>query len=310
LPGPRRAPRLDGARRHGRVLFHSVRIGIEPWDPALSVWDPITDEQLKLPKLPLVPDPHKWSNFAVLCAATGCNHLDCSHGPFLVVVVAVGPSETFARVYSSEDGEWSEPTLAPHINDSLGHISEYPDSLDLMPGALVGDALYFLFHTTDAVLKFDLTTREMVVIHLPVRPIALITTEDGRLGFARIEEEERTLYLWSRVDCPNEEAGWAQSRVIELETMLPANALSRTHIMIGSVGIIFLYTKDGVFSVDIESSQARKMPKRLGSPDYVVPFVSFCTPGRVFFMLNLPFFFSTYRCFRVFRKLLMFLLKM
>jgi hypothetical protein len=89
------------------------------------------------------------------------------------------------------------PTFAPHINDSLGHI----DSLDLMPGAIVGDALYFLFHTTDAVLKFDMATREMAMIHPPdttySRPIALIAIEDCCLGFTGTKE--RTLHLWSRV---------------------------------------------------------------------------------------------------------------
>jgi len=31
------------------------------------------------------------------------------------------------------------------------------------------------------------------------------------------------------------------------------------------------------------------MPEELGLPDYVVPFMSFCTPGRVFTILNLSF---------------------
>ncbi|XP_039793077.1 uncharacterized protein LOC120659081 [Panicum virgatum] len=79
---------------HGRVLFHNVLHWTdETWDPTLYVWDPITDKKLELPRLPRVPDPYESSrNFAVLCAATGCNHLDCSHGPFLVVVVVVGRS--------------------------------------------------------------------------------------------------------------------------------------------------------------------------------------------------------------------------
>jgi len=257
--------------RHGHVHFHNIRRVDEPWDPTLYVWDPITGEKMELPRLPWVPDPNLWlSNFAVLCAATGWNHLDCCNGPFIVVFVVVGRnrSETFARVYSSEVGQWGEPTLAPHINDSLGCI----DNLDLMPGAIVGDALHFVFHTTDAVLKFDLATREMAMIHLPdttySRPIALIATEDGCLGFAGTKE--RALHLWSRVAGPGGEAGWAQSRVIELDTILPANAISRTPIMLGSVGVIFLYTNTGdIFSVDLKSSQqARKMPEKLlGLPD-------------------------------------------
>ncbi|CAL5091839.1 unnamed protein product [Urochloa decumbens] len=272
--------------RHGRVLFHSVSWASQPRDPTLYLWNPISGEKLELPKLPLVLDPHRGSsNFAVLCAAAGCNHLDCSHGPFLVVAVVVSRSETFARVYSSEHGEWSDPTFAPHINDSLVKVvegfGEIIDSLDLMPGVLVGDAVYFLLHTMDAVLQFNLTTREMAIIHLPdtiySRPIALLATEDGNLGFAGTKE--RTLHLWSRVAGPGEET-WSQSRVIELEKLLPVNAIKRTPIMLGSVGVIFLYTCDGgIYSVDLKSSKAREMPDRIGVPDYVVPFMSFCTPA-------------------------------
>jgi len=265
--------------RHGRVLFHSVNCYSQPWVPTLALWDPFTGERRELPRMPRVPDPYEGSsNFVVLCAAAGCNHLDCSHGPFLVVAVVFGHTSTFARVYSSEDGEWGEATLAPHINQSLGRT----DSLDLVPGALAGDAVYFQFHTTDAVVKFDLTTREMVLIHLPDiashRPISLVTTEDGGLGFAVTKDS--MLYLWSRVTGPGKQARWEQSRVIELEKILPATSLKHPPIMLGSVDIIFLYTNDGkIFSVDLKSSQARVMPRELGLPDYVVPFVSFCTPA-------------------------------
>jgi len=74
--------------RHGCVHFHN---GVT-WDPTLYVWDPITDEKLELPRLLRVPDPYGCSeNFTVPCAATGGNHLDCSHSPFLV---AAGRSGT------------------------------------------------------------------------------------------------------------------------------------------------------------------------------------------------------------------------
>ncbi|KAF8713940.1 hypothetical protein HU200_027922 [Digitaria exilis] len=216
--------------RHGRVLFHSVRRGSQPWIPTLTLWDPITGERRELPRL---PDPYGGSsNFAVLCAAAGCNHLDCSHGgPFLVVAVVVDNSMTFARVYSSQDREWGDPTFAAHINESLGRT----DHLDLVPGALAGNAVYFQFHTTDAVVKFDLATREMVLIRLPAiaskRPISLVTIEDGDLGFAVTKDS--MLYLWSRVAGTGEEARWEQSRVIELKEILPATSLRHPPIMIG-----------------------------------------------------------------------------
>lgn len=79
--------------RHGRVLFHNVCCGSESYDPTPSIWGPITGKQLELPRLPRVPEQYVWfSNFVVLCATASCNHLDCSHGPFLVVFVVVGCS--------------------------------------------------------------------------------------------------------------------------------------------------------------------------------------------------------------------------
>ena len=63
--------------------------------------------------------------------------------------------------------------------------------------------------------------------------------------------EDSRVYLWSREAGPNEEAGWAQSRVIELEMLLPVDDLSDSPIVVGfadGVGIILLWTTDG-FSV-------------------------------------------------------------
>ncbi|TVU40645.1 hypothetical protein EJB05_14114, partial [Eragrostis curvula] len=152
--------------------------GLAPSDNALVVWDPITNEEVELPKLPLDPFPYQWGlNGAVLCAAgSRCKHLDCSHGPFLVVLLAISRTESFACVYSSEDGAWSEPTYFTQ------HINEVPV---LAPAALVGNDLYFLLFNTARVLKYDVTTGEMNVIHLPSittdppHYILLTATEDG-----------------------------------------------------------------------------------------------------------------------------------
>nr|CAB3472893.1 unnamed protein product [Digitaria exilis] len=112
---PRNAD-LDGRyaldSRHGRVL-----VGVLPSvggtsETRLAVWDPVTGERLELPEPPLGRERRLFSwNAAVLCASSrdgACDHLDCSRGQFLVVVVGTTILSLFAYVYSSEDGEWSQ----------------------------------------------------------------------------------------------------------------------------------------------------------------------------------------------------------
>jgi hypothetical protein len=49
--------------------------------------------------------------------------------------------------------------------------------------------------------------------------VLLTATEDGKLGFAMIQQSK--LSMWSR-----DADGWAQNRVIELSTLLPASTFS------------------------------------------------------------------------------------
>ncbi|TVU40932.1 hypothetical protein EJB05_14417, partial [Eragrostis curvula] len=57
------------------------------------------------------------------------------------------------------------------------------------------------------------------------------------------------------------DAAWTQIRVIELERLLPVNALPISCDFIGSVqgfGVFFVGTKDGLYSVDIKCGTTRK----------------------------------------------------
>ena len=160
-----RPPRADhrGFRphdaRHGRVLLrphpsHHAAFG-------LVVWDPVTGEQHRLPKLPEHVYPPQYPlplgfywTAAVLCAAVegGCDHLDCHRSPFLVVFVCTGPREweALACVYSSETGAWSGPATAQLRRDRV-HLA--------VPSALVGNALHFMsgdYGKSNKILKYDL----------------------------------------------------------------------------------------------------------------------------------------------------------
>jgi hypothetical protein len=102
---------------HGRVLLSSMGKG-----KALVVWDPITDEEWKVP-FPRLPPQYKASfsfTAAVLCSATGAGgyeHVDCRRRPSIVVFACVvfripGVVDTVIWTYSSDATAWSEPTFS------------------------------------------------------------------------------------------------------------------------------------------------------------------------------------------------------
>ncbi|CAN6222938.1 unnamed protein product [Urochloa humidicola] len=150
--------------RHGRVLvdsdFYSER-------SALVVWDPISDEQRRLPASPR--DAGYSFTGALFCAgdaATGgtCEHVSCRHGPFVVVLV-INNTEgegIYAYMYSSETGEWSELAACP---------AACPVKVrDFVPGALVGNELYFALESSKGILRYDLGARRASVIPVPHMP--------------------------------------------------------------------------------------------------------------------------------------------
>ncbi|XP_066393035.1 uncharacterized protein [Miscanthus floridulus] len=286
--------------RHGRVLLNRMRAppGQEAAeDSALAVWDPIADEQRRLPLLPRPRYVRTW-NAAVLCAAAAaCDHLDCHREPFRVVFVGIDAKEMFAHVYSSESAAWSEATTADLPGD---------DQLDVaLPGVLARDALYFLLHGREIwILKCDPATLEMSVVRLPrihsyAPPpprIVLMTMEDGGLGFAQVDLN-CTLRLWSMKIRPDGGLGadgdtrvWVISRAIDLKAQLftprqlPPHALgfdaSPLCVVVAfgdGAGVIFLKTNDGLYSFDLKSDQAVKVDMSSGFYD-IIPFMSIYTP--------------------------------
>ncbi|CAL5091873.1 unnamed protein product [Urochloa decumbens] len=211
--------------RHGRVLVLDWAAQYKTMDVVLVVWDPVSDEQRRLPALRTATLFSSW-NAALLCAAAGCDHLDCRRGPFLVVVVATGlssPAKASTHVYSSDQGAWSEP-----IN--VSHVSHRYDFIMMAHRALVGNSLYFNYKLNTKILEYDLGTREPSVINLPSAfhgwHIVLMESEDGVLGFATVQESK--LSLWAREAGLGGYAGWAQRRVIELDKLLPVSDCSRS----------------------------------------------------------------------------------
>ncbi|CAN6222246.1 unnamed protein product [Urochloa humidicola] len=267
--------------RHGRVLVLDAAV---LYDMALIVWDPVSDEQRRLPALQSLFS--SW-RAALLCAAAGCDHLDCRLGPFLVIFVATGfisPAETSAYLYSSEQGAWSEPL----------DVSSRDDCILMLHHALVGNSLYFNYEPNTKILEYNLARQELSVINLPSAfhgwHVVLMESENGVLGFTTLQESK--LSLWVREAGPDGYAGWAQRRVIELDKLLPVSDCSHSLspyvnpiacppyvvAIAGGIDVIFVWMDDRLFSVHLESSRAENIGQFISNFG-VVPYMSFCTPA-------------------------------
>ncbi|XP_003561494.1 uncharacterized protein LOC100822187 [Brachypodium distachyon] len=205
--------------RHGRALFVPSPTRIKDISGDLLVWDPLTGDRRHVPSPDINMAFGLGSGAAVLCAAQGCDHSGCHGGPFRVAVVSTDAAkqEISSRLYSSETGTWSQVTSVHHPHSWANH----------MPSVLVGDALYF------AVMKNQIIEYRLGTLRLSLSDLLpdgkamflglLMMAEGGGLGFAKTDGS--TLTLWSRETDPNGAPGWAQHRVINLETLLPRSDL-------------------------------------------------------------------------------------
>ncbi|WVZ62255.1 hypothetical protein U9M48_012021 [Paspalum notatum var. saurae] len=262
--------------RHGHVLLHHI----DP-RPSLLVWDPITNYQRYLP-VPSNLNSNKYHAGAVLCAADGynCDHLNCpGGGPFKVVFVLNGDDRvTRLYVYSSETGLWSPPASIPRV----GSFVEGRGTL------YVGRALYFTFHCGKGFLRYDLADDEqgrLSVINVPEgydnqirRPTIGIVDEEGRLGFAALDEYGDVLYIWSlQAAGPDGAAKWEeQARVIDLKPLFHVD-ISTIFLSLSGFAEV---SGSGIFSLDLKSSgQARKIHEDEWH-SAIMPYMSFYTPGN------------------------------
>jgi len=157
------------------------------------------------------------------------------------------------------------------------------------PGVLVGSVFYFLVHVNDEIVEYDMATREVSMVRLPhtvsrvTRSIVLMTDDDGGLGFAANVMDKLQLWSMMRVACPDGDAGFVLTRVIDLRKVLPSGALIKNSIQVngfadgGASRVLFIRMSDGLYSIEINSSQVRKVDNCCGDND-VVPYISFCTP--------------------------------
>uniref|UniRef100_A0A0A9D5Z8 Uncharacterized protein n=1 Tax=Arundo donax TaxID=35708 RepID=A0A0A9D5Z8_ARUDO len=286
LPYPdlRRSRALDC--RHGRVLLHVLDRG-----GSFLVWDPVTGDKHRVPDVGI---PWLIYTAAVLCAVSGCDHLDCHGGPFLVVFVATDDDDdelVKACVYSSETGAWSTPvcldngyeSYAQHMQRALNLTRRIYNTPYVQPRrvALVGDEIYFTLRWGNAIVKYDWGNNCLSMINPPSHNsynIVLMLMEDTSLGFAYIEGS--SLYLWSRKVNSEGAAEWVQCRVMELETMIPVANPDDKAFVVGfaeSLGVIFMSTGVGLFTIKLNSGQVKKVDEP-GVYFSILPYMGFYTP--------------------------------
>ncbi|CAM0905241.1 unnamed protein product [Alopecurus aequalis] len=284
--------------RHGRVLLEIGEIHSE-----LVVWDPMTGRRQEL------SDPCEsllYIGTAVLCAVDGCDHATCHEGPFHVIFVGIDSEVGIASAfkYSSETGEWSAPTSELALVDELDMVVEFDfnglvviedNYFHAMHSVLVEDNLHFLVtHGLQGarILKYDPQMHHLSVIIPPAgaavydRGTVLMSTEDGRLGFAHLDK--LILQLWWMEAGPDEVAAWTKHRVIDLMPFLPIGDPAIKVELIGSVegaSIIFATTALGVYAIDLKLLQSRKLCEGQGI-QLLLPFMSFYNPPGIF-TLNL-----------------------
>ncbi|CAN6299820.1 unnamed protein product [Urochloa humidicola] len=237
--------------RHGRSLLRS-----RDWADLL-VWDPITGHR----SLIIVPYEFRARasdlNAAVLCpsGAPGCGSI------FSVVLVFTIGHNAFACVYSSQTRAWGDLVSTP--------MPSLESELTEEPGALVGDAMYWLLGES-SILEFQLGDQRLALVERPLetfsvykRNIRVVNSDRGILGLTAVKNF--SLHLWAREagHCGSASAKWVLHRAIELRTLLE---LPLTQPRVGSIpvwisglcedsGAVFLRTMLGMFVVWPETMQ-------------------------------------------------------
>ncbi|KAM0824533.1 hypothetical protein ACQ4PT_070141 [Festuca glaucescens] len=256
--------------RHGLMLIlHGSRA-------QLLVWDPVTGDQHRLD----IPPGFEFDredftrqeeevNAAVFRAPGDIRH-------FQVVLVGLcerQPTLAAASVYSSETGVWGNiisTPLPPEDPDSFVSCR-----VDILKAAVMsGDSLYWLIPGDPfLILEFDLDRRSLAFIPMP-RPgedtltgfgeISVTLAEDGVLGFLFLAGF--CVQLWKRkTDCDSVDS-WVLERSIQLDKLLSLNPKERFSINQPSIlGLaednhaILVWTPKGIFSVQLESLQFKKL---------------------------------------------------
>ncbi|KAM3295732.1 hypothetical protein ACQJBY_038183 [Aegilops geniculata] len=244
---------------HGLVLIFQSR------PLQVLVWDPITGELHHIAAPPGFDPLENPTNGAVL-RATG----DIQH--FQVVLVCTETNNqqhtlAIARVYSSETGGWGD-LISTLIPPKASPGSDRPPCIAFTgpPGVQVGHSLYWLlFESLAGILEFDLDRQSLSVIHVPVGidnyHFTVMRAEGGGLGFIYLSG--LSAQLWRRKTNCDGVATWVLGKTVELDKLFSMNSKDIGYPMVQGFAednnVVFLLTDMGLFTIQLESLQFKKL---------------------------------------------------
>ncbi|GJN10374.1 hypothetical protein PR202_ga28462 [Eleusine coracana subsp. coracana] len=217
---------------------------------------------------PLIPNP----------PFRDADALDCHHGRVLLRADAA----------DAGDGDWCFMVWDPLTGEKHRLPEEDAVLIEWLRRACTHQRQprrgAFTLRGANAIVRYNWTNNCISMINPPsqdVYYIALMEMENGALGFVCIEGS--SLYLWSRKVSSEAAAEWVKCRVIKLEGLIHvADHDDDEALVVGSaegVGIIFVTTGAGLFTLELKSGRVRKVD---GPEIYfsILPYMSFYTPDH------------------------------
>uniref|UniRef100_A0A0D9WV30 F-box domain-containing protein n=1 Tax=Leersia perrieri TaxID=77586 RepID=A0A0D9WV30_9ORYZ len=272
--------------RHGLALFLSESSSSLD---SLTVWDPISGDlvrRLHLP--PHIPINSYHRAAAIVSLSSSSASGECPNfGVVFVAAEGEWGGIASAWLYSSETGEWTPPSTIADDQRSF--------AVDYKPSVVVGDAVYFLAHYGNNILRYDLIRMELTEFSSPEMDhndaLLMTTTDHGGggvgLGLA-LTVSGRWLEIWSWNQPETEKtavaAGWVRRRVIELYAVFPyiTGKVDTRPCLIGfaeGTDVIFMETSDGVYGVELTSLHVTRVLESCPSQS-LFPYMSFFFLGR------------------------------
>jgi hypothetical protein len=249
---------------HPLCCRHGLMLVVNLSQKYLLVWDPVTGDQHRLDMPPGFDMETPFSG-AVLRAAGEAHHFQVA----LIISCGMHDTQAVASVYSSEAGEWGNLITS---EDFSGYV---PEGLCVgISSVTVGDCLYWLFTGTSSfgILELDLDRQSLRLIPMPgtetlagARGFADISvlTEGGVLGFLFVSGY--SAQIWKRRTDGAD--SWVLGRTIALDRLLPMNNSENKghdpfiYAFAEENKVVLLQTSSGMFTIQLESLQFKKLPQ-------------------------------------------------
>jgi hypothetical protein len=192
-------------------------------------------------------------------------------------VVLVGHFEgqhtrVVASLYSSVNGAWGDLISTPLPSDDSGGLVPGRATWEI-PAVMIGNSLYWSWFVDGSssyeILEFDLDRESLAWIPVPgevssslsIHNYSVIPADGGGLGFLFLSGF--SAQLWNRkTDCDGI-ASWVLERTIALDKLLSIHREDRDLLIVGFAeqnNMVLLWRSIGVFTVQLESLQFKKLP--------------------------------------------------